>query len=203
MQSACFSNYFIDPTKVGFAIKSTPIFGHGGATISATFYRPFIPLVGVTNVGQTIPEMYVPVDIQSNKDFKDTFPLLAKSCYDASVNNIVGGGSERIAPGTYDQYLYKRLNGRPDEIQRFYDQIAVVYNFWNAIDGILTDSQYNEELSTLVTRIVNETDRRLFLPPGSYQFDIIVGGFAEAWEAWKNANPDLIAIRSIELLNDF
>lgn len=172
-QTPCFSRYFVNPQQVqinkGGEMKAIPKIPD---VYDIRFGRPFVPVFLVEYQIYDGVGYIVPMSLANHQTYKNVFLSLWDAFYRASVNSALGTEpGYSYLDGNYDQYLYKRLTQKEYEKSR-YDAIAAqVWNFYDKIDPLTTQSQFLIALDAFMQQMIGLIDKELFAPPSLYNFD--------------------------------
>lgn len=172
---------------------------HGGITdwILNVCRRPVVPVWGVTLNGATGTYDFVP----STKGHEQTLIEIANAALLASVNFVEDAPvANAVYEGDYGDYLYRKVISAPCMVQRFaevYNKSSQFFRLHGAI--VVFDLPLYKELTDLLAKVMRESDKQMFIPPGRYTFT--PGNAANtALEAWHLADATFSKLYGIELI---
>lgn len=192
----CFRQYFPNVANVALtsgAIEMVSPF-HGTVILTAT--RPFIPFAGLG----TAVSPFALDSIVNQKLFMSIFKDIATGAFNASKADATGipDAQSILTPGTFSQYLYKLLDGTPENMTRFDMIHSIVFDYYNTASGLMTASDFNNALQRLYSALTKECDKNYFLAPGVYRF-VNPSPVWIAYRDWKLANVNFTNLKTIEL----
>lgn len=160
--------------------------------------RPAVPLYGL-NLNAITGVYDYAVSTQAN-----VLAILAvwKDAYLASLNytNDDLVSPQQYSGGDFGGYIYKKIGSDICLQNRYNEVVNKVIQFFtlHAAIAALTFADW-QDLTFLINKVMNESDKQMYIPPGVYTFD---NGSASnaALEAWFAADPNLSAFYSVELV---
>lgn len=175
---------------IGTTIMQAVRTAHGGGSrwTLTICRRPFVPLYGVYRNANTLVTTY---DFApSTKDNQETLVGIAATCLAASVayKNDTALPNASYTPGdgpNYGTYLIQKV---PSDC--VYKRYIEVYNkakqYFDLKPGpiVWNLTTYNE-LTALTEKVMRESDKQMFIAPGTYIFDTgsIANTLLDAWLA--------------------
>lgn len=165
--------------------------------------RPVVPLWGVKLNAVTGGYDFLP----STKGNEKTLIEIAKSCLDASTNYVNDIGDppavniyDTIRGDRYGSYLYRKIGNSLCKQQRYievYNKAVQFFSLHAAIPAF--DLPLYKELTDLVSKVMRESDKQMYIAPGFYTF--LTGSTANtALEAWHTADPTFEKLFGLELV---
>lgn len=192
-QTACYTSLFTLSDFVYGNVQGMPVSKGSGNWVFSPG-RSFIPYAGATLNANGI---MVPDSIANNISFIATFVNLFKEARQASINEVQGIGGSEYDSDFYQQYLYKRTYQNDIQTQRYLQQIGIVFDFWTNANLAWTPEEYLFALKNLVSTLIEQADKNLYVPPGLYTIDN-VSALAINLDLWKAGNAAFIGFLTTE-----
>lgn len=197
-QNACYREIFQPNTPVFASQNFIPVQNKVGGYVVANMQRPYLPYCGC--VLDALANTMIPDTIANNQTFIRTFIEYFKSVRQASVNyyNDLVGTSQIDPASPYAGYLAKTTFTIGSAAYARYFQLAgIIQDFWANANPAWTVTEYSNALAGLVSRLVQDADKALYIPPAIYNFDTL-DQFAVQFLAWKTANANLKGFLTVE-----
>lgn len=188
--------------EVPYSTQILPLFFNTKGAGSVTMHvcqRPVVPIWGVGLNPATDAYDFLP----STKGNEVSLIRVAQSTLLASRNisatpTVVG--VDTYFSGDYPDYQARKVQDSPCTNNRYlevYNKAVQFFTLHAAIGAF--DIALYKELTDLQAKIMRESDKQMFIPPGIYDF-AAASTAAIALQAWKTADANLVALYGVEIV---
>lgn len=165
------AKYFNNVLDIDYALNT--MFVDNGSSWTFSSLKPWLP-VGVM---QKVHDAGTGLDtwklnVALSKAQAILFPAIAADVLKANDNytkDIVDLSPQYIA-GNYGQYLSvnQGVSNAPERLNKFNSLYSNIWDFWQKFDPATTDEQALKLQQEFLVKLQSTTDKRFWLPPGTY-----------------------------------